>query len=762
MEFHVIKENDLFYLSDLDGQLPEKEQNRDGYGLFLHDTRVLSEWKWHAGPGNLRRIGSDSAQNFQASFWYSNTAMTGNNGGFVQDQSVLVTRQQFVSGDRFYEECSFENFSDEPLTFDFAYTASADYADMFDVRGYAEQTITRQIDASVEQKSLVFSYRAVDGVLCRTVVAFAADDDMDVQAAMKDGRGELSLTLQIPAQSVRRWVVIVAPTIVEAAEQQGAQGAVADSQATGVAEPAVAALTTSSAVSDSTAAFVPGIDENQNVLDAVHVEKERIASSYQNWFNRAPRVTGEEVFERWYQRGLRDLRMLATDIGYGSFPVAGVPWYSVPFGRDSLITAMQSLSVNQDMARGTLATMAMFQGTELNPTRDEQPGKIMHELRPGELTRIGLKPFGPYYGTIDATPLFLNLAADYLSWTGDLDFIRSLTDNVKRAFAWMENYGDRDGDGFIEYQREAEGGISNQGWKDSGDSVMHQDGEFAKGSIALCEVQGYVYRAYAKWAEVYHLLGREDLAADAKQKAERLQQRFIDKFWIDAENTVALALDGNKQRVEPASSNMGQVLWSGILPHRLANRLIDRLLEDDMNSGFGIRTLSTKEVRYNPISYHNGSVWPHDNSIIIAGMAKYGRHDAVGQVTEGLLRASEGFDLWRLPELYGGLSAESVQAPVPYPVSCSPQAWAAATPLLVLQSILNLQPDVPGGKVYMGPELPSQVTRLSIVGIPIGNGCLSLELRRGEDGRTETVIAENTTGLELVLGTFKEVDRVPQ
>ncbi|QSO52129.1 amylo-alpha-1,6-glucosidase [Alicyclobacillus curvatus] len=739
MEFHVIKENDLFYLSDVDGQLPEADKNSDGYGLFLHDTRVLSEWRWQVLPGYLRRIGSDSAQNFEAAFWYSNTAMTGDGGGLVQDQSVLVKRQQFVSGEHFYEECSFENFSDESLIFHFKYTAAADYADMFDVRGYAEQTIARQIDASAEKKGLVFSYRAVDGLLCRTLVTLDADEEVHVQSAVEDGRGELTFTLQIPAQSVRRWVVTVTPTI--ALETDGQE------------------LKADMAVLDAPITKTSLDGKNQNVLGGVHLQKKRIEASYQEWFNRAPRVTGEEVFERWYQRGLRDLRMLATDIGHGTFPVAGVPWYSVPFGRDSLITALQSLSVNQEMARGTLATMAAFQGTEVNPSRDEQPGKIMHELRPGELTRIGLKPFGPYYGTIDATPLFLNLAADYLAWTGDLEFIRSLEGHVERAFHWLENYGDRDGDGFVEYRREAEGGISNQGWKDSGDSVMHKDGRFAEGSIALCEVQGYVYRAYAKWAEVYRVLGHDDLANAVKQKAEKLQQLFIDKFWIDAENTLALALDGNKERVTPASSNMGQVLWSQILPHDLANRLIDRLLEDDMDSGFGIRTLSTKEVRYNPISYHNGSIWPHDNSIIIAGMALYGRHDAVGRVTEGLLRASEGFALWRLPELYGGLSADAVPAPVPYPVSCSPQAWAAATPMLVLQAILNLQPDVPNEQVYIGPELPSHLTRLSVVGIPIGKGILSLELSRGAKGQTDVIITENTTGLQL-RETFKEVDRV--
>lgn len=740
MEFHVIKENDLFYLSDLDGQLPERDKNVDGFGLFMQDTRVLSEWIWKAYPQNLRRIGSDSSKNFRASFWYSNTALCGDDGGFVQDQSVLVTRRQFVDGIRFYEECTFENFSDESLTFDFQYVASADYADMFDVRGYTNETVSRTIHTEQHGTCITFSYVAADKTRCQTAITLDAADDVQLTVDKESIRGTLSVRVTMPPFSMRKTVASVMPTITPP-DVKVAEGRDANCH------------------EESANLEISNEPKIENVLNTVRKQTESIEMSYRDWFSRAPHVTGEEAFERWYSRGLRDLRMLMTDIGYGTFPVAGVPWYSVPFGRDSLITALQSLSVHPDVARGTLTTMAAFQGTEMNPSRDEQPGKIMHELRAGELTRIGLKPFGPYYGTIDATPLFLNLAADYLSWTGDIEFIRTLCPHVTNAFSWIEDFGDRDGDGFVEYQREAEGGIANQGWKDSGDSVMYRNGDLATGSIALCEVQGYVYRAYQKWSEVYKILGDVDLSQVYSEKAMALQSRFVQEFWMPEERSVALALDGNKRRVEPATSNMGQVLWSGILPEELAHQLINRLLEDDMDSGFGIRTLSTKEKRYNPISYHNGSVWPHDNSIIIAGMALYGRNDAVGQITEGLMKASEGVALWRLPELYGGLSADSVQAPVPYPVSCSPQAWAAATPLIVLQSILNLQPDVPNRKVSIQPQLPRRITHLSVTGIPIGDGHLSIDLTQ-LDGRTNTVVTANTTGLELNLVPFKEVDRV--
>jgi len=733
MEFHVIKENDLFYLSNPDGQAPHQDENHDGYGLFMQDTRMLSAWTWQVKPDCMQRISADSSQNFEASFRYTNKSIVGQSGKHVQAQSVLFTRQQSVDGMRWYEEGILENFSEEILEFVFEYEAFADYADMFDVRGYSDETVNRTIATQVGPDAVTFSYVAADGVTCSTMItAQACRDDTKIQLRQVDDKGRVSICIEVPPHNVRRWVVSILPTIIEATgEDTNAQ---------------MNRLTNET------------LGKNQNVLEKVVLERQRIEAEYADWLNHAPHVSGDEEFERWYERGLRDLRMLTTDIGYGAFPVAGVPWYSVPFGRDSLITSLQALSANQTLARGTLQTMAIFQGKRVNPVRDEQPGKIMHELRKGELTRIGLKPFGPYYGTIDATPLFLNLAADYFEWTGDVDFIRTLLANVKDAFDWITFYGDRDGDGFVEYQSEAEGGISNQGWKDSGDSVMDKEGHLAPGSIALCEVQGYVYRAYRKWADLYEHLADHRAAETCRAAADKLRVLFVRDFWMEQEGAIALALDGQKRQLEPISSNMGQVLWSGILPDDLANRVINRLLRDDMNSGYGIRTLSAQAKAYNPISYHNGSIWPHDNSIIIAGMAHYGRHDAVAQVMEGLLRASEGFALWRLPELYGGLSTTEVRHPIPYPVSCSPQAWAAATPLLVLQSMLRLTPNVPRGVVHIDAVLPGKIDSLQVTGIPIGSGQLALEMTRQPDLSTQTVVRTNTTGLRVVQGCFEEVD----
>lgn len=728
MEFHVIKENDLFYLSNPDGQVPHKDENHDGYGLFMQDTRMLSAWTWQVKPDCMERISADSAQNYEASFRYTNKSIVGQSGKHVQAQSVLFTRHQSVDGVRWYEEGILENFSEEMLEFVFEYESFADYADMFDVRGYSVETVNRKIATQVRNESVTFSYLAADGVSCSVVITVQASrDDMEIQLWQLGDRGCVSIRIEIPPHSERRWVVSILPTILTTgAEDQRQED--------------------------------KDLFKIRNVLETVRTERQRMDDVYTAWLDHAPHVTGDEAFERWYERGLRDLRMLVTDIGYGAFPVAGVPWYAVPFGRDSLITSLQALSVNPSLARGTLQTMAAFQGNHVNPVRDEQPGKIMHELRKGELTRLGLKPFGPYYGTIDATPLFLNLVADYLDWTGDVEFIRTLLPTVKAAFDWITTYGDRDGDGFVEYQSEAEGGIANHGWKDSGDSVMHKDGQLATGSIALCEVQGYVYRAYQKWAVLYDQLADHRASQACQAVADKLRTQFIRDFWMEEEGAIALALDGQKRQVEPISSNMGQVLWSGILPDDLANRVINRLLREDINSGYGIRTLSAQAKAYNPISYHNGSIWPHDNSIIIAGMAHYGRYDAVAQVTEGLLRASQGFALWRLPELYGGLSTAQVRHPIPYPVSCSPQAWAAATPLLVLQSMLRLKPNVPRGVVHLDAVLPGVIGDLQVAGIPIGAGHLSLNMTRQSDGTTQTVVGSNTTGLRIVQGYFEEVD----
>ncbi len=729
MKFRVIKENDLFYLSNQQGDIPHPTEDNFGYGLFTKDTRVLSHLKWSMEPVVLNDLSASSALNYESVYRYTNREFTTFDGRRVASESLYVVRNQFVDGRRFYEEGTVSNFGREPVTLSMKYTVATDFADMFEVRGFPWEGFQRNISSQPVPGGVEFTYRAVDGVVCRTRVTLTAiqsdgtPSQADVNVVVDDsGSTVLSIQVNVEPRAQQRWILCVTPAVE--AEQ-------------GTATISAASL--------------------ENVLDDIQTAKQAISQQYENWFQSVPQVTGDETFSRWYQRGLIDVRMLLTDIGHGFFPVAGVPWYAVPFGRDSLITSWQFLSAHPEIARGTLRTMAAFQGQNLDPSRDEQPGKIMHELRSGELTRTGRVPFGPYFGTIDATPLFLNLAADYLAWTGDMALIQSLLPTVERAFAWIEQYGDRDGDGFVEYFCEAENGIANQGWKDSGDSIVHKNGQLAEGSIALCEVQGYVYRAYRKWTDIYRALGRDDLAERLSQSADRLQKAFLEKFWLKEDGVIALALDGNKQPVASVSSNMGQVLWSEILPQDIADVVIDRLLADDMFSGYGIRTLSAREVAYNPLSYHDGSVWPHDNSVILAGFALYGRQDAADRLIQGLMRATHGFEFARLPELFAGCGVDEVSTPVPYPVSCSPQAWAAATPMVALQAILGLNPDVLGAKVTLRPNLPGNMQSLVAKGIRIGNGVLSVALSR-RDGQTAIDVIENTTGLSLeILGAAKGV-----
>lgn len=610
-----------------------------------------------------------------------------------------------------YEECVVDNYAQTDVHFDVLYKLDADFRDMFEVRGFSRGQEPGTTMVEHGDSWLRFRHTANDGVTSETVARiFALGDSVAVSVSDRSLVG----SVRLPAQGQVRWVFVVEPNI-------GGTGT-------------LAVL-------------------SENVLES-QFENARVSilGSYAEWLSEAPKVEGDPDFKAWYDRGLLDVRMLLTDIGYGQFPVAGVPWFAVPFGRDSLITSLQLLLVNTKAAKGTLATMAAYQGTKVDPTRDEQPGKIMHELRAGELTRTGEVPFGPYYGTIDATALFLNLAADYYAWTRDTSFVQQLLPNVDRAFDWIENYGDRDGDGFVEYFQEASKGIANQGWKDSGDSVVHKDGSLAQAPIALCEVQGYTYRAYHRWAQVYEAFGDVEKAHAFEAKAKRLRDDFIKSFWIDEESSVALALDGNKNKVASHSSNMGQVLWSGILPDHLAARLKDRLLREDMFNGFGIRTLSSDEKAYNPLSYHNGSIWPHDNSMIIAGMNLYGFTDGVEKISQALLLAAHGFAHMRLPELFSGFGADEVNEPLPYPVSCSPQAWAAATPAMVLQSILGLEPPMNDTWIRLNPILPTGIDRLTVTDVRVGDGYLDVSLSRTTSGDTAVHVSRNTTGKALRLG----------
>jgi glycogen debranching enzyme len=441
--------------------------------------------------------------------------------------------------------------------------------------------------------------------------------------------------------------------------------------------------------------------------------------------------TSNPLMDLWLDRSSSDLAMLTTHLPTGPYPYAGVPWYSTTFGRDGIITAREMLWVDPSLARGVLAYLAATQATTEETERDAEPGKILHEARKCEMAQTGEVPFGRYYGTVDATPLFVALAGAYHRRTGDLEFIRSIWPNVLAALAWIDRYGDSDSDGFVEYARRSKHGLTQQGWKDSQDSIFHADGRMADAPIALCEVQAYVYEAKRMAAELATALGETAHAARLIEEANTLQQRFQSQFWCEELGTYAIALDGAKQPCRVASSNAGHALWTGIASPEHAARMAARFVEPDFFSGWGIRTVASAQARYNPMSYHNGSIWPHDNALIATGLARYGHTEAAMKVLTGLFDASLHFNQHRLPELFCGFERRSGEGPTLYPVACSPQAWSAGAVFGMLQACLGIDIDTAAGTIsFHAPRLPEYIDWVELRDLRVGEGSVDLLLQR--------------------------------
>jgi glycogen debranching enzyme len=441
--------------------------------------------------------------------------------------------------------------------------------------------------------------------------------------------------------------------------------------------------------------------------------------------------SSSERFNQWVRRSAADLRMLTTRTAHGDYPYAGVPWFSTPFGRDGIITALQALWINPRLARGVLAYLAATQSDRVDAARDAEPGKILHETRSSEMARLGEVPFGCYYGSVDATPLFVILAGAYLDRAGDRPFLRALWPHVERALEWIDRYGDRDGDGFVEYARQSSSGLLHQGWKDSQDSVFHADGSLADGPIALCEVQAYVYDARLRAAGIADALGDHARADQLRHQAEQLRAQFESAFWCEDASTYALALDGSKRQCAVRTSNAGHCLFGGIAAPERARRVADGLIGAEMFSGWGIRTVAHDERRYNPMSYHNGSVWPHDNGIAAAGFARYGLNTHVTVPFGALFEASAEMEGHRLPELFCGFHRRAGEGPTRYPVACSPQAWAAGSPFLLLQAMLGLSARAPENLLTINsPVLPAWLNWVELRNLRVGDSTISLVFRR--------------------------------
>jgi glycogen debranching enzyme len=461
---------------------------------------------------------------------------------------------------------------------------------------------------------------------------------------------------------------------------------------------------------------------------AVH----ELRRSYEDWERESTHiVTDNELFDQLLMRGLRDLRALYTPYDGSGVLAAGIPWYVAVFGRDALIASHQLLTINPRAARDALRLLAKYQGTKDDPWRDEEPGKILHEIRRGELAGAGLIPHTPYYGSVDATPLFVILYVQYFRWTGDMAFARELLPNVKAALDWIDTWGDKDGDGFVEYESRSPVGIRNQGWKDSWDSIVHADGHLAEPPIALVEVQGYVYLAKQRVADVFDVLGDHDRAASLRREALALKLRFNQEFWMEDEKYFCAALDKDKRQVRTVMSNPGHGLYCDIIDEDKAEHVARRLLQPDMFSGWGIRTMSKSAVAYNPMSYHNGSVWPHDNALIAAGLKRYGFIKATNRVVTAIFDAAIHADYMRLPELFCGFTRRTPNQPVGYPVACSPQAWAAGSPLLMLQAILGVSARAHENMLTINkPHLPPWLNQVELRNLRVGSSMISMVFHR--------------------------------
>jgi glycogen debranching enzyme len=588
---------------------------------------------------------------------------------------------------------------------------AADFADIFEVRGLDRERRGRLLPPVVEQGRLVLAYEGLDGRLRRTTVALDP-------APTALSAGEATYDVEIPAQGATtlRWTVLCDETPSTATQARLGVSATRGNglQYEAAAEQAIVAL-----------------------RSARQSEPELLTSN--------------EQFNTWWSRSLADLHILQTATAEGPYPYAGVPWFSTPFGRDGILTALACLWLSPAVARGVLGYLAATQADEDDPERDAQPGKILHETRGGEMAALGEVPFARYYGSVDSTPLFVMLAGAYYACTGDLPFIRKLWPHVERALNWIDEYGDSDGDGFVDYARRSPRGLVQQGWKDSQDSVFHSDGTLAEGPIALCEVQAYVYRARADAARLADILGFAERARELEGRAQRLREQFDAAFWCEELGLYALALDGAKRPCRVRSSNAGHCLFAGIATHERAQQVADTLLSEPLFSGWGIRTIASVETGYNPMSYHNGSVWPHDNAIIAAGFGRYGFREHAATVLAALLDASMQFDLHRLPELFCGFARRTGESPTLYPTACSPQAWAAATPLPCLQACLGLEIDGPARRIsFRNPWLPEFLDRIHINGLRVGQASVDLSITRYE--RDVGVMLTRRTGdVEVVV-----------
>ncbi len=668
----VLKEGDSFLVADHFGDLGGQED-----GLFRNDTRVLSRWRLRVGGQRPALLSSAVSQdNVFFTAHLSNQPLPVLGEPDTAQGVIHIERKRLLWEGRLLEQLSLVNFADEPASVPLDFEFAADFRDMFEVRGQRRAHRGELLDAELGQQSVTLRYQGLDDQLRCAAISFSQlPGQLDEQHAR--------FVVDLAARAKWELFVEIGQALCEPNRTRFRQAA---------------------------------------ALARRSMRRRR---------RRGAQVkTSGRLFQAWLDKSRADLALLTTELPTGPYPYAGIPWFSTPFGRDAIITALQMLWLDPSLARGVLAYLARHQAREHSSFRDSAPGKIMHETRQGEMSAVNELPFGRYYGGVDTTPLFIVLAGAYARRTADRAFIESIWPALESAVSWMDEQAAGHPSGLLGYARGEDSGLINQGWKDSHDSVFHADGSTPEGPIALVEVQGYAYRAYREMAELAAERGMAERAVEWGAKAERLRAAVEQHFWLAPAGFYALALDGTGHACQVQASNAGHLLYCGLPDPERGRATAQKLLSRAFNSGWGIRTLVPDAARYNPMSYHNGSIWPHDMALCAAGLARYGERQGVVRLLAGLFEAASHFGM-RLPELFCGFERAPGEAPIAYPVACLPQAWAAGSVFMMLQACLGISIDARQGRVRVErPQLPAGIDHLQLRGLKVGDGMLDLSFQR--------------------------------
>jgi glycogen debranching enzyme len=693
----VIKEDELLMYTDEEGLIPAAESS--SLGLYFRDTRFLSRLEMTIGGRRPVLLSSTAERNYVSSAEFTNLEIKKPGGEKIPQTSVHVRRTRLVS-DRVYELLRIKNYHSVPVEVEIELTFDADFRDMFEVRGTRRHKRGTRLAPKVDGSTLTLAYYGLDEVLRKTIVRFEQPP-----ARLRGGTASFRVSLAPRERKVVRFSIEVAmpdaPPLSEG---------------------------------DFTAR-----------LNDMRRDYERGFSGAAGIFTDSEQVTGV------LRRGQADLRMLSMDTQYGRTYAAAVPWFVAPFGRDSIIACLETLMLDTRPAVDALRFLTRLQGRTDNAFREEQPGKILHELRRGELAALKAIPHTPYYGAIDTTALYLLLICEVVMWTGDLEFFELLREPIEAALRWIDTCGDADGDGFVEYQRRSRAGLENQGWRDARDAIVHRDGTPAQGPIALAESQAYVYYAKRRLAILFGQLADVELSERLQAESQALKRRFNERFWMEDEGYVAMALDGDKRQVKSIVSTAGHCLWSRIVADEHVPAVAERLLSPDMFSGWGVRSMSKAAAAYSPMSLYNGSVWPFDNALIVNGLKKHGFTQEANRLAGALFDAALEQQYSRLPEFICGFTRQAVNRPVAYPMACSPDAPAAGAPFLMLQAMLGLYASAAENVLYVhNPLLPKWLNEVTLSNLSVGRSKLSLRFRR-DGNQTTFSVRDKQGGVRVVV-----------